>query len=59
MRPRDLAWDYAVTLVTHIAEITHKKQGMSCLQRGWIVYRMKQQTHQAGFTDDADEDAAG
>ncbi len=71
----NLAWGYAitlvihfhfipyrhtpVTLVTHVVDMTPKKQGMSCVQSGRFKNRTKQQAHQAGFTDDADKDAAG
>ena len=46
-------------VVTHVAEIIAKKQGTSCVQHGRFENRTKQQPHQAGFTDDADDDAAG
>lgn len=29
------------------------------MQHGWFQNRQRPKTHQAGFTDDADEDAAG
>ena len=59
MWPCNLAWGCAVTLITHAVDITPKKQGMGCVQRGCLENNTKQQAHQAGFTDDADEDAAG